>query len=278
MHSMTYPTNCRPHYTLYDLKMFSIETIFDQFWHNSVYSFLSNYPNTYKEKKESVCGDLMETEYMILFTVIFVSFGLVLRKFVSKKEVTVKQIVFVGIMAAMGTALAVVSFVPIGPNINIDLSHIGTFIVAIVLGPFYGMIAGFLIGFYPMTVFGNPLVPVGKALTGLVVGALAMKFRLATSNGEKRKVPRIVPVVAAGWIPEALLILVTLGILGIPSLFPMPVVETILVKGTAEVILLGILCEFLFASKALRHSLTSLRDIYNPTDSDTEEVSKINSR
>ncbi len=210
----------------------------------------------------------MEPEHMLLFTVIFVFFGLALRRYVSKKEIRLKQLVFVGIMAAMGTALAVVSFFPIGPNINIDLSHIGTFIVAIVLGPFYGMIAGFLIGVYPMTVFGNPLVPVGKALTGLLVGFLAMKFRLGTGNGEKKKLPRIVPAVFVGWIPEALLILVTLGILGIPTLFPMPVVETILVKGTAEVILLGILCEFLFASKALRHSLTSLRDIYS-TDNDT---------
>lgn len=200
----------------------------------------------------------MKPEYMILFTVIFVFFGLVLRKFVSKKEITVKQMVFVGIMAAMGTALAVVSFFPIGPNINVDLSHIATFIVAIVLGPFYGMITGFLIGVYPMTVFGNPLVPVGKALTGLVVGFLAMKFRLAM-NEEKKKLPRIVPAVFVGWIPEALFVVVTLGVLGIPYLLPMPVVETILVKGTAEVILLGILCEFLFASKALRHSLASLR-------------------
>ena len=104
--------------------------------------------------------------------------GLALRLYVRKKRITVRQIAFVGVMAAMGTALAVVSFVPIGPGINIDLSHIGTFVVAIALGPFYGMITGVLIGIYPMTVFANPLVPLGKALTGLVVGLLYTRARL----------------------------------------------------------------------------------------------------
>lgn len=170
-----------------------------------------------------------------------------------------KHITFVGVMSALGTVLAVFTFAPIGPHINIDLSHIGTFIVAIVLGPFYGMIAGALIGVYPMTVFANPLVPVGKALTGIVVGLLATKFQLVRDT-EGMRLPRIVPAVLVGWIPEAVFIVVTLGILGIPTLFPMPVVEGILVKGTGEIILLGIVCEFLFASKALRYKLKSLRE------------------
>lgn len=189
-------------------------------------------------------------------------FGLALRKYVSKKRITVRQIAFVGIMSAMGTALAVVSFIPIGPGINIDLSHIGTFIVAIALGPFYGMIAGTLIGIYPMTVFGNPLVPLGKALTGLLVGLLITRARLVVGieSTEKLRLLRIVPTIAVGWIPEAAFILVTLGILGVPYLMPMPVVEGILVKGTGEIILLGIVCEFLFASKALQHTLESLKE------------------
>lgn len=191
--------------------------------------------------------------------VIIVVFGLILRRYVSKKKITTKQIAFVGIMSALGTALALVSFIQIGPNINIDLSHIGTFIVAIALGPFYGMITGTLIGIYPMTVFGNPLVPVGKALTGFVVGLLAMKLHLVGEEKEKRRIPKIVPAVFVGWIPEAVFILVTMGILGIPMLFPMPVVEGILVKGSGEIIALGIVCEFLFASKALRGNLASLR-------------------
>jgi thiamine transporter ThiT len=196
----------------------------------------------------------------IAVIVVIVILALILRRYVSKKEITVKQITFVGIMSAMGTALAVVSFVPIGPNINVDFSHIGTFIVAIALGPFYGMIAGALIGIYPMTVFGNVLVPPGKALTGLVIGALAMKLRLAANDQEEnRRIPRIVPTVFVGWIPEAVFVLVTLGIIGIPYILPMPAVEAILVKGSVEIILLGILCEILFASKALKHSLKSLR-------------------
>jgi thiamine transporter ThiT len=191
---------------------------------------------------------------------IMVIFGAALIRYVSKKTITVNHIAFVGIMSAMGTALAIVSFIPIGPNINIDLSHIGTFIVAIALGPFYGMITGVLIGIYPMAMFGNILVPPGKALTGLVVGALAMKLRLGmNSTEEKRKIPLIVPTAFVGWIPEAVFVLVTMGIIGIPYLLPMPVVEGILVKGSAEIIALGILCELLFASKALRHSLKSLR-------------------
>jgi len=77
---------------------------------------------------------------------------------------------------------------------------------------------------------------------------------------EKLRLLRIVPTIAVGWIPEAAFILVTLGILGVPYLMPMPVVEGILVKGTGEIILLGIVCEFLFASKALQHTLESLKE------------------
>lgn len=194
----------------------------------------------------------------IVVIAVLVVLALAFRLFVRKKEITVKQLVFVGIMSAMGTALAVVSFVPIGPNIHVDFSHIGTFIVAIALGPFYGMVTGALIGIYPMTVFGNVLVPPGKALTGLVIGLLARRLHLASN--EKRKVPLIIPAAFVGWIPEAIFVLVTLGILGIPYLLPMPVVEGILVKGSVEIILLGILCQGLFASKALRHSLKSLRE------------------
>lgn len=200
-------------------------------------------------------------------TAVIVILALALRRYVSKKRITVKQITFVGIMSAMGTALAIVSFVPLGPNINVDFSHIGTFIVAIALGPFYGMIAGGLIAIYPMTVFGNPLFPPGKALTGLVVGLLANRLRLAMNNPE-RKLPLIVPTVVVGWIPEAVFILVTLAILGIPYMLPLAVVEGILVKGTVEVLLLGILCQFLFSSKALRQKLESLRE----STSDTTQI------
>jgi riboflavin transporter FmnP len=206
----------------------------------------------------------MEQEWIVNIAVIAVLVigALILRRYVSKKRITVKQITFVGIMSAMGTALALASFVPIGPGINIDFSHIGTFIVAIALGPFYGMVTGALIGIYPMTVFGNPLVPVGKAVTGLVIGILVTRARLVigVENKEKLRLLRIVPTAVVGWIPEAVIILVTLGFLGIPYFLPMPVVEGILVKGTGEIILLGILCEVLFASKALKYRLESLRD------------------
>jgi thiamine transporter ThiT len=197
--------------------------------------------------------------------VIIVLLGILLRRYVSKQKITAKHVVFVGIMSAMGTALAVVSFIPIAPNISVDLSHIGTFIVAIALGPFYGMITGALIGIYPMTVFGNVLVPPGKALTGLAVGYLAMKLNVLGNNAEDsgqlktRRIPRIVPTVLAGWIPEAAFVLITMGIVGIPYLLPMPVVEGILVKGTAEILLLGIVCEALFASKAIKHTIKSFR-------------------
>ncbi|MBU6998162.1 MAG: ECF transporter S component [Theionarchaea archaeon] len=197
--------------------------------------------------------------------VAIVLLGVFLRIYVSRQKITVKHIVFVGIMSAMGTALAVVSFVPIGPNINVDFSHIGTFIVAIALGPFYGMVTGALIGIYPMTVFGNVLVPPGKALTGLFVGYLAMKLNVLGSNGTEkdnvrnRRIPRIVPTALAGWIPEAAFTLVTMGIVGIPYFLPMPVVEGILVKGAVEILLLGIVCEALFASKAIKHAISSFR-------------------
>jgi uncharacterized membrane protein len=196
-----------------------------------------------------------------IIVIVIVVLGFALRRYVSNQKITVKQIVFVGIMSALGTVLAVVSFVPIGPGVHIDFSHIGTFIVAIALGPFYGMITGALIGIYPMTVFGNPLVIVGKALTGLFIGLLIQRARLVIGiEGEKRaKFLRIVPTTIVGWLPEALFTFVTLGLIGIPVLFPMAVVQSILVKGAAEIVLLGMLCEILFASKALQQAMTSLQ-------------------
>ncbi|MGD2073181.1 MAG: ECF transporter S component [Candidatus Thorarchaeota archaeon] len=196
-----------------------------------------------------------------IIVIVIVVLGFALRRYVSNQKITVKQIAFVGIMSALGTVLAVVSFVPIGPGVHIDFSHIGTFIVAIALGPFYGMITGALIGIYPMTVFGNPLVIIGKALTGLFIGLLIQRARLVIGlEGEKKaKFLRIIPTTIVGWLPEALFTFVTLGIIGIPVLFPIAVVQSILVKGAAEIVLLGILCEILFASKALQQAMTSLQ-------------------
>ena len=205
----------------------------------------------------------MDTSNLIKWFVeiaVIVACGLTLRRYVSRKRITVKQIAFVGVISAMGIALTSVLLIPIAPGVSIDLSHISTFIVAIALGPFYGMITGAIIGVYPMLHFANPLLPVGKALTGLVIGLLIMRARLVigVESKERTRLLRIVPTTIIGWIPEAAFVLITLGYLGLPYFLPMEVIETILVKGTGEIILLGILCEFLFASRALKTRLEAI--------------------
>jgi len=155
-------------------------------------------------------------------------------------RLTANSIAFVGIMSALGIVLSIIAFMPLGPGINVDLSHIATFIVAVAGGSWLGGITGLIVGIYPMVQFNmNYLVPVGKALNGVVVGFLAKKTR-----------PFFAIIV--GWIAEAAVIFLTLGVWGIPYSLPGAVVQGILLKVTAEIVLLGVIVELLFRSKAVR--------------------------
>jgi len=122
-----------------------------------------------------------------------------------------KLITFTVMMAALGNVL---SFIPIGltrvGQVGFDLSHIATFIAAIFGGPLVGCLVGFAggvvagVNFGPMgwlSWLGLIGLPIGKALTGLTVGAL---FKLSKIDKRSHSSLLTIPAVLAGYIPESL--------------------------------------------------------------------------
>lgn len=156
-----------------------------------------------------------------------------------------KNIAFTAIFAAMGILFGTMLLIPTPvPNVYLDLSHIGTVLAAILLGPIFGGITGFIVGIWPGLTFGNFLVPPFKALTGIFVAILSKKTR-----------PGI--AVFVGYLPEAFLTYLTLAVLKIPYGLPLPVVYTILVKAFAEIIVLAILMELIMKNKGVKQFLES---------------------
>lgn len=161
------------------------------------------------------------------------------------KSIKSKYIAFTAIFAAIGILFGTILLIPTPvPNVYLDLSHIGTVLAAILLGPIFGGITGFIVGIWPGITFGNFLVPPIKALTGVCIAILSKKTRPFLA-------------VFGGFLPEAFLIYITLGILKIPYGLPLPVLYTILVKAFAELIVLGILMEIIMRNKGVNQFMRS---------------------
>jgi riboflavin transporter FmnP len=128
--------------------------------------------------------------------------------------VAAKKVAFITMMVARGNVLSAVStnLGQIVPGVNIDLSHIATFIAAIWGGPIYGFIVGFFGGVWAgfffgfVTPFGFGLLsliglPLGKSLTGLTTGLFFRVFKIR----EKEHASIItVPTVLISFVPETL--------------------------------------------------------------------------
>jgi uncharacterized membrane protein len=161
------------------------------------------------------------------------------------KPIKPKHIAYTGIFAAVGIIFGTILLIPTPvPNVYLDLSHIGTVLSAILLGPVFGGITGFIVGIWPGITFGNYLVPPFKALTGIFIAILSKKTRPGLA-------------VFVGYLPEAFFTYLTLAILKIPYGLPLPVVYTILMKAFAEIIILGILMEIIMRNKGVKHFLQS---------------------
>ena len=89
------------------------------------------------------------------------------------KSKSSKNIAFTAIFAAIGILFGTILLIPTPvPNVYLDLSHIGTVLAAILLGPIFGGITGFIVGIWPGITFGNFFVPPFKALTGIFIAIL----------------------------------------------------------------------------------------------------------
>jgi riboflavin transporter FmnP len=127
--------------------------------------------------------------------------------------VTAKQVAFITMMVALGNLLSMISTYlgPIAPGVNLDLSHIATFIAAIWGGPVYGLAVGFFGGVWAGIYFGFiggtftwlSLIglPIGKSLTGLTTGIFFKVFKILE---RKRASIITVPIVLMSYIPETL--------------------------------------------------------------------------
>ena len=164
---------------------------------------------------------------------------------VSLKNITPKNIAFTAIFAAIGILFGTILLIPTPvPNVYLDLSHIGTVLSAMLLGPVFGGITGFIVGIWPGITFGNFFVPPFKALTGILIAILSKKTRPGVA-------------VFVGYLPEAFLTYLTLAVLKIPYGLPLPVIYTILLKAFAELIILAVLMEIIMRNKGIKRFLES---------------------
>jgi len=146
---------------------------------------------------------------------------------------------------------------PMHPQISFDFSHLATFVTAIALGPFYGLIAGAVGSIYPYfhyAVFGiyGPFfglaIIFGKAMTGFICGLLRSKMPVFLA-------------VNISYIPESLF---TLGFVQLMTLF-LPagsmngtIISGIIIEGWVEVIIFSFLIDTVMRQKIIETAVLML--------------------
>ena len=173
-------------------------------------------------------------------------------------KITTKKLTFIALMSALGNVLSFISIqlsnlptVPIGPvqvSLALDLSHVATFIAALVGGPIIGGLAGLIGGLVAAFQFGfsqgNLItgfgLPLGKALTGISAGFLFGKINVDVSTW------RILLVTVVSYIPEAILTLILFiyvmpFYLVLPASIAQTIAVQIVVKAFIEMVVMGIL-------------------------------------
>lgn len=172
-----------------------------------------------------------------------------------------RNVVFVGIMGALGNVLSWLSIsmapllptIPLGPfnvEVALDLSHLTTFIAALYGGPTIGGLTGLIGGLVAANILGfskGNLVtgfglPIGKALTGITAGFLMWALDLRNRN--RHRVLIIVSTLLA-YIPEAIFTaLIFLNIIpmvyGTPAFILYPILVGILIKAFIEMFAIGV--------------------------------------
>lgn len=189
---------------------------------------------------------------------------------------TSKGLSFIALMAALGNVLSFISIqlspivpsIPLGPvnfSLALDLSHLATFIAALLGGPLVGGLVGLVGGFVSAFQFGfsqgNIIagigLPMGKAITGIVAGIL---FRRASINGLKT-----LAVTFTSYIPEAIF---TIGLLvylypifyGLPTEIAVLIATQIVVKAFVEMLIIGAVLSYIIRSRGFQ---TFTRSLYS---------------
>lgn len=180
-----------------------------------------------------------------------------------------KKVVYIAIMAALGTAVSIITinFVHLGVwQIALDLSHLGSFLVAIPGGPILGAITGALAGIYPGIAFGYIWgslgivgligLPAGKALAGFATGYVQLKLKRPFLS------------VIIGYVPEciftiALFVFVVPFTTGMPGDIALLISLGIAAKAWIEILFMAFVMETIFLSRGI---VSMIRTIFPEWD------------
>ncbi|MEM2321228.1 MAG: hypothetical protein QXS79_05045 [Candidatus Bathyarchaeia archaeon] len=121
-----------------------------------------------------------------------------------------KTVGFTLMMGALGNALFVITYYvgQIAPGVALDFSLLPAYIAGFYGGPLIGFISGLLVGVLPGIMFGPMgmcgwlgliVLPIGKSLTGLTVGAISESVGLRQN---KRSSLFAIPVSLMAYVPE----------------------------------------------------------------------------
>jgi LytS/YehU family sensor histidine kinase len=171
-----------------------------------------------------------------------------------------KQIAFVLMMGALGNVLFIISSLAgnISSEIALDFSLIAALIAGFYGGPTVGFASGILAGLLPGIRFG-PMgggawlgligLPLGKALTGLAAGLISKGVKL----GEKPRSSLFgIPATLLAYVPEAIFTYAYFSYLMplfIGQTFGTAVIIAVLLKATAEVIIMSVIISALLGNK-----------------------------
>jgi len=177
-------------------------------------------------------------------------------------HLNVKSIVFTAVMGAIGNVLSGLSIysaplipsIPLGAvsiSLALDLSHLSTFIAALIGGSSVGAATGFVGGAIAAYQFGfsqgNVItgfgLPIGKAITGATAGFLISKLGFFKNE---RKPLLFIPITLLAYVPEAiytavLFIVVFPAVYGLPLFVVYLITTQILIKASVEMVAIGII-------------------------------------
>lgn len=185
-----------------------------------------------------------------------------------------RTVVLVAVLGALGNILSGLSIfsaplipsIPFGAvsvSLALDLSHLSTFIGALIGGPMVGTLTGFISGALAAYQFGfaqgniitGVALPIGKALTGLAAGLLMT--RLGLLRRERRPL-LLVPTTVLAYVPEGLytafiFIVLFPAVYGLPLSVVYLITAQILVKAFFEMLVLGIVVAALLSNRAFQN-------------------------
>jgi hypothetical protein len=201
-----------------------------------------------------------------------------------------RTVVLVAVLGALGNIMSGLSIysaplipsIPFGAvsiSLALDLSHLSTFIGALIGGPMTGTLTGFISGALAAYQFGfaqgnivtGIALPIGKALTGLVAGLLMRRRGLLRREG---KPLLLVPITVLAYIPESLytafiFIVLFPAIYGLPLSVVYLLTAQILVKAFFEMLVLGGAIAALLSNRAFRNFAVSIASGHGESPQET---------